>query len=106
MFIGDVIEHNHKSYEIIDFDEGAIERQDQPGFYEHGRNAKAWLAWELDEDGERTDRTLAYAGNNADGEAWETKAETIQEALLEVDQDWLKGMLMPGEDCFGFGSES
>lgn len=81
--------------ELIDREAGAL--LDDQGYVQQTYSGEAWLGYELDSDGNRTGRKIAYAGNNGAGESWYTKAATLEEAMKDIDEEWVSGLWLENE---------
>ena len=73
--------------EIIEKDAGQIE--DAAGYVQPTHNCYGFIGWELNDDGERTGRKIAGAGNNADGEVeYADECTSLQDYLKRWDSEW------------------
>jgi len=81
------IEGKRTLIEIIE--QGAGQIEDANSYVQPTHNCYAFLGYELNEDGERTGRKIAGAGNNADGEVeYADDCSTLVDYLGKWDGDW------------------
>ncbi|MGR3592518.1 MAG: hypothetical protein ACU0B9_11075 [Limimaricola soesokkakensis] len=86
---------DHREVDLIDLETGSV--LDEQGYVKETYNGEAWLGHELDESGRHTGRKIAYAGNGSQGESWYTSANTLADAMKDLELDWVSDIWVEGE---------